>query len=341
MEKRKMYVILAYKNFPVAHNVSHIGLGVSALNTAKVLRSSGVVTDVWPILSTSTIVERIKTAPVRPTHIVIGAPWLPTLDLQVLVHSNPDIHFAVCCHSNVGFLQADPLAITNFRQMLSLEQGALNMSAAGNSQRFCDWIVEAYGRPCTWLPNLYFLESASPVYRRPWAGCSLNIGSFGAVRPLKNTLNAVAAALQLHNDMHIPVKFHFSVARVEIGSTVVRAIDAMVKGVPDFHLIKDDWYQWPDFRQIIRRMDILMQVSYSESFNMVTADGAAESIPSVVSDAIDWAPSDWKAEVDDTLSITRVANNLLNNMHSGAAGFKALLASNVTGLRSWLKWLSA
>jgi len=340
MQSLSPYVIMTYKNFPVAHDVSHIGLGVSALNTAKVLRADGITTDVWPILGTKTITDRIKTSHTRPTHIVIGAPWLPTLDLQVLVHNNPDIKFAVTCHSNVGFLQADPQAITNFRQMLDLEQGSLNMFAAGNSLRFCNWIVVAYGRPCTWLPNLYFLETNVPVYRRPWAGCSLNIGSFGAVRPLKNTLNAVASALQLHNDMHIPVKFHISVGRIEGGSTVVRALDAMVKGVPDFHLIKDEWYQWPQFRHIIRRMDLLMQPSYSESFNMVTADGAAECVPSVVSDAIDWAPDDWKAEVDDTLSITRTANALLNNMHAGAEGFKALHTYNTNGLRSWRTWLT-
>jgi hypothetical protein len=336
-----MYVILAYKNFPVAHNVSHIGLGVSALNTAKVLRANNIVTDVWPIMGTKTIADRIKAAPVRPTHIVIGAPWLPTLDLQVLVHGNPDIHFAIVCHSNVGFLSADPQAITNFRQMLDLEQGALNTTAGGNSKRFCGWIQNSYGRPCTWLPNLYFLESTMPVYRRPWSGGTLNIGSFGAVRPLKNTLSAAGAALELHNDFHVPVNFYISVGRIEGGSTVVRSLDAMCGKVPGFTLVKEEWYQWPQFRQIIRRMDVLMQPSYTESFNMVTADGAAECIPSVVSDAIDWAPNDWKTEVDDTRSIARTARNLLNNMHSGSEGFKALQTFNENGLRSWVKWLAA
>lgn len=338
-ETVELSVILAYKNFPVAHHVSHIGLGVSALNTAKVLRANGINTDVWPILSTATIVERIKSARQRPTHIVIGAPWLPTLDLQVLVHQNSDIKFAVVCHSNVGFLMADPLAITKFRQMLDLEQGGLNFTAGGNSQRFCNWIAAAYGRPCSWLPNLYFLNDLQPVYRRPWDGGTLNIGSFGAVRPLKNTISAAGAALQLHNDLHVPVEFHISVGRIEGGSTVVRALDAMTDKVPGFTLVKQEWYQWTQFRQLIRRMDILMQPSYTESFNMVTADGASESIPSVVSDSIDWAPDDWKAELDDTLSIARTARNLLGNRHAGAEGFKALQAYNVSGLRAWQSWL--
>ena len=150
-------VVLTYKNFPVAHHVSHIGLGVSALNTAKVLRGAGIMADVWPILNAKDLAAKIAAANPQPTHVVISAPWLPTLDLQAyLVFRFPAIHFAVVCHSNVGFLQADPQAITNFRQDLDLEQGALNFFAAGNSHRFCNWIQAAYSRPCLWLPNSLF-----------------------------------------------------------------------------------------------------------------------------------------------------------------------------------------
>lgn len=335
------FVILCYKNFPVAHHVSHIGLGVSALNTAKVLRSKGINADVWAILGAKTIADRIKTSPIRPTHIVIGAPWIPTLDLQVLVFGHPDIEFSVVCHSNVGFLQNDPQAITNFRQDLALEQGALNFRAAGNSQRLCSWIESAYERPCLWLPNLYFLDRQDPVYRRPWNGSFLRIGAFGAVRALKNLTSAAAAALKLAEGLHVQLEFHISVGRVEGGTTVVRALRAMLENVPCVSLVEDPWFQWPQFRQVIRSMDLLMQPSYTESFNMVTADGAAESIPSVVSDAIDWAPNDWKADVDDALDIAKTAQYLLHHMHAGAEGFRALQKHNRDGARAWMEYLES
>ena len=50
--------------------------------------------------------------------------------------------FSVVCHSNVGFLAADPQAIKNFREDLDLEQGALNFFAAGNSTRFVKFIEQ-------------------------------------------------------------------------------------------------------------------------------------------------------------------------------------------------------
>ncbi len=333
-------VVITYKNFPVAHNVSHIGLGVSALNTAKVLRSNGIFADVWPILGAKQLAERIAATNPQPSHVIIGAPWIPTLDLQAfLVFRFPHIMFSVVCHSNVGFLSADPQAIKNFREDLDLEQGALNFFAAGNSTRFVKFIEQCYGRPCTWLPNLYFLESDSPVHRRSWSAGTLRIGSFGAVRPLKNHTGAAAAALELAERLNTDVEFHISVGRIEGGYTVVRAIEAMLDKSPRVTLVKDDWYQWPRFRTITRSMNLLIQPSFTETFNMVTADGASESVPSVVTDAIDWAPNDWKAEGDDVNSIARIARHLIFDTDAGADGFNALKEHNRKGIFAWKTWL--
>lgn len=338
---KRPHVVLCYKNFPVAHHVSHIGLGVSALNSAKVLKKAGISADVWPILGTKTIADRIRSSSPRPTHVIIGAPWLPTLDLQVLVFSHPGIHFAIVCHSNVGFLQADPQAIKNFREDLDLEQGALNFSAAGNSNRFASWIQASYSRPCAWLPNLYFLEQAAPPHRRPWPNSNrLKVGVFGALRPLKNHLSAAAAVLEIANDLHLEAELSINVGRVEGGYVVLRALHAMLDNSPQVKLREIEWHHWPQFRAIVRSMDLLMQPSFTETFNMVTADGAAEGIPSVVSEAIDWAPSSWKADVDDALDIARVGKTLLMNPRAGDEGYKALQAHNAAGIESWKKFLA-
>lgn len=337
MERR---VIFTYKNFPVAHHVSHIGLGVSALNSAKFLRANGIYADVWPILGAKDLAERIARTSPQPSHIVIGAPWIPTLDLQAfLVFRFPHIHFAVVCHSNVGFLSADPQAIKNFREDLDLEQGAMNFAAGGNSKRFCRFIKDSYQRPCTYLPNLYFVESDRPVRRRLWTGGKIKIGAFGAVRPLKNHLSAAAAALEIAEKLGTNVDFHISVGRIEGGYTVVRAIEAMLNRSPRVTLIKDDWYQWPQFRHVIRSMNLLIQPSFTETFNMVTADGAAECVPSVVSDAIDWAPQSWKAEVDSPADIARIGRGLIFDQDAGQDGLDALVHHNQHGLRAWQEWI--
>ncbi len=339
-----MRVIIAYKNFPVAHHVSHIGLGVSALNTAKVLRKNNIHSDVWAVLGTKDLVNRIKTDTAngnRPTHIIISAPWLPTLDLQNFVFSHSDIKIVVTCHSNVGFLQADPQGVHLFRDAINLEKGSLNFSAAGNSKRFCKWVNDAYGSPCTWLPNLYFLERDFPVSRPLFNGGVLKIGLFGAVRPLKNLLTAGAAVLEVANNLHTETELHISAGRVEGGGTVLRSLDEMYQGVPGLKIVYNNWQQWPQFRRVVRTMHLLLQMSYTESFNMVTADGAAESIPSVVSEAIDWAPNDWKSDVDDALRVAKKAKHLLGDRDAGFDGFMALVKFNKDGVEAWKEWLNS
>lgn len=71
-------------------------------------------------------------------------------------------------------------------------------------------------------------------------------------------------------------------------------------------------------------MHLLLQPSYTESFNMVTADGVAKGVPSVVSDAIDWVPAYWRADVDDVCDIARVARHLLFDAQAPIDGLKAL-----------------
>src|SRR5476651_1139903 len=99
-----MNVVLAYKNFAANRAVSHIGLGVTALNTAKTFRDAGLQADVWPITSAAELKTRLRSS--GATHVVISAPWISTADLALMCAEVPEIQFAVNCHSNLGFLQA-------------------------------------------------------------------------------------------------------------------------------------------------------------------------------------------------------------------------------------------
>ena len=192
-------VILAYKNFAANRNISHIGLGVSALNNAKVLRRHGVPTEVWPVVSPADLSARLAQS--GATHVVISAPWIPTCELQRLSNLYPDIQFAMNCHSNVGFLQADANGVKLLREAMELETGSLNFHVSGNSGKFCRWVTASYGVPCAYLPNLYYLTSATAPQRPLWRAGVLRIGAFGATRPLKNFISAAGAALEISRDL--------------------------------------------------------------------------------------------------------------------------------------------
>ena len=331
-------LILAYKNFAANRNISHIGLGVAALNTAKVLRANGIAAEVWPITSGAELGSRLDSS---VSHVVTSAPWIPVDQWQRLTAEHPDITFAVNCHSNVGFLQADANGVRRLRDGMELERGAWNFHVAGNSRKFCDWIRAAYRAPCAYLTNLYYLDAERHYPRAPFSGGTLRVGAFGATRPLKNLMSAAGAALEMAGRRNAPLEFWVSAGRAEGGLGIMDAVRAMMGGLPQVRLVENGWQTWPRFRETVRHMHLLLQPSYTESFNMVTADGVAEGVASVVSEAIDWAPRAWKAGFDHVDEIAQVGTHLLADPYAAAEGFRALEAHNAEGLRCWKSYLEA
>jgi len=339
---------IAYKNFAAAQNVSHIGLGVSATQNAKALRAAGYIVEIWPINSFADLQKLVAAdlvASALPqhiplTHLVISAPWIPTADLATLAGKYPPIEMAVVSHSNIGFLQADPRAIELLRQGADLGQGYPNFHVAGNSQRFQSWWQATYGTAMLLLPNMYPLGPPARLPRR-WTGSTLRMGCFCAIRPYKNVLTAAAAALEVGQRLRVSdLEFWISGGRMEGGGqTIVAAIQQMYMNVPRAKMIQRNWQSWPQFLATVGSMDLLLQPSYTEGFNMVTADGIAQGVASVVSDAIGWAPKNWQASSDAASDIANKAISLLNDPGAVQEGVTALEANNAMGLVHWEKFL--
>lgn len=334
------HVLFCYKNFAAWQHISHIGLGVSCINTAKVLKAHGIRTTVLAVLSAHDIAKFLEKDD-SVTHCVISAPWIAPHDIaSILLMRFPKVEFAVNCHSNVGFLQADPSGVRLIRQYIDLEQGHLNFQMSANSKKGTLWLRRAHQCPCLYLPNLYYLDY-SHISKRPlWNGGTLYIGSFGAQRPLKNLMSAAGAAVEIANALKADVQFWMSSGRQEGGgNTVVRAVQEMLAGLHNIKLIEKGWTSWPQFRDAVRQMHLLISVSYTESFNMITADGVAEGVPSVVSDSIDWAPDYWKASVDQTSEIARIGRQLITDPGAAHDGLIALEQHNRDGLGAWSEFI--
>jgi hypothetical protein len=332
----QMQLALAYKNFAANRAVSHIGLGVTALNTSKTLRAHGISADVWAITSAADLKTRLRASGV--SHVVISAPWIQTPDLAQICAEFPETQFAVNCHSNLGFLQADPSAMRLVREGLDLRRGVWNFHVAANCSRLSRWVKAAYASPCLHLPNIYHLEGPAPD-RAIYKTGVLRIGAFGATRALKNLLTSAGAAVEIANNLRADLEFWISSGRNEGAGPVVDAVRQMMHGVPHVKLIENGWQTWPQFRQTVRHMHLLLQPSYTESFNVVTADGVAEGVPSVVSEAIEWAPSDWKAQVDDAGDIARVGLKLLRSRRAARRGMAALQKHNRQAFEEWNHFL--
>ena len=335
-------VAIIYKNFAANKGISHIGLGVSGSLNAEVLTAKVGPAQVIPAVNNIQIVRAITdynrahtSTPL--THVVISAPWLSTRDLRAMATHFNKIQFAVLSHSNVGFLQADPNGTRLLREGLALSQEIPNFKIAGNSKKFVDWMEEAYGVPIALLPNMY---PTSGITKPASTSGPIKIGIFGAIRPQKNVLTAAAAAIVIGRKLNRPVELWVNSGREEGGTgTLTNALRQLTRDVPNFELKQANWAPWNIFKQTVASMDLLIQVSYTESFNMVTADGISCGVPSVVSDAIYWAPKDWMAKGDDALDVAEVGVRLMKDKRIRAKGPAALKKHNDTALKAWRKFL--
>jgi hypothetical protein len=333
---------IAYKNFAANKAISHIGLGVAALSNAKTLRHAGIEVNVWPINAAAELEANLSAQPV--THVVISAPWLATADLQRLAIQHPNVRFALNVHSNVAFLGADLRGVTLIREALALSRGVWNFHVAANSEKGARWLEHAYRIPVRRLPNMYFLDDIleDRHHRSLWThGETLRVGIFGAIRPLKNVVTGAAAVLELASALKVKVELHLSSGRSEGGGLALRqVIGELYRELPYAQVVDDPWAAWPAFRQTVGHMHLLIQMSTTESFNMVTADGIAEGVPSVVSEAIDWVPTHWRAPMDDAFEVARVGRYLLGDLYALSEGLRALKAHNASGLVSWKSFLA-
>jgi hypothetical protein len=336
------HIWLAYKNFSKDCNVSHIGLGVTAAYSAKSLIQAGYYAQAVPIFGADDLMNQLRKVTGPPvTHVVIMAQFIPAIWLQKLCRAFPFIKFAQNCHSNVGFLQAEPKAIELLRAAIDIESGNPNFFACGNNRRFCHIISDMYGRQIQFLPNLYYLDGYEPIHRPIWQGGTLRIGCFGSMRVYKNFSTAIAAAVEVGFQLRVPVEIWVNSGRSDgAGNIVFQTASAWTKGLPTVSLKELPWCTWPEFKRFAGTMNIMLQPSYTETFNNVTADGVAEGVASVVSDAIDWAPSTWVASNDDPKDVARVARQLLYDVHAVKDGYAALKKYRDDGLVVWQHFLN-
>jgi hypothetical protein len=342
--KPKIRVLFFYRNFAARGGKCapcHIGLGVGCLHVIKCLRAAGIRCDLHGVWDGHDV-ARILTAHPDCTHAVLEAPWIGAADLApVLLSAFPDVHFTVRCHSQIGFLQVEAGAIRMIREYLHLQESTLNFAFAGNNQRFCNYIETAYQSRCLLLPNLYDIGRVKHKPAQSHDHRVLRLASFGAIRLLKNHTTAAAAAQLIARRQHKDLEFHVSTNREEHGKGVLASLRNMFAGLHWAKLVEVPWQPWSEFRHAVAHMDLCLQVSFTETFNITTADAVAERVPSVGSSAIDWLPAQWQADTDDAEAIARVGMDLLRDPDAADVGVRALQKYLADSLVMWKNYLAA
>jgi hypothetical protein len=335
------HVLLIFRNITkVPSSGSAIGLGVNALHTVRVLRRAGVEVDAAPAAEPRDV-HRVLAMKPTVTHCVLEAPWVCRAAMIELLQAFPRVHFVVRSHSQIGFLQVEPSAIQLLRELLVLQENALNLTVAANSSTLKHFFETAYGGHTLYLPNLYDFERVHRKRASAHSSRLLRIGSFGALRLLKNHTTAAAAALMLARKRGCDLEFSVSLENETMGGgSILDALRKMFDGLEWATLVAHPWQDWANFRRTVSSMDLCLQVSMTETFNITTADAVAEGVPSVVSPTVEWAPDYWKADTDRLEDIVRIGGALLSSPEAAADGLEALASFAEGAVARWLAYLN-
>jgi len=335
------HIIICYRDPAARYSTySPVGLGINAHMSAKVLRNCGIRVDVCAVSGSDHIASILRSKPTA-THVIIEAAFISVENVGVLTRQFGNTEFSCRIHSQVAFLQCEPQAISMIRDYVRLQDHTLNFRLSVNSDRIGTFLEQVYGSSILLLPNLYFIDNPQiRTFREP--ASLLRVGSFGALRLMKNHATGVSAALMMASVHRRDLEFYLSVGREEGGgNSILAAVRNLFTGVPFGKLREIPWSNWSDFRHIIANLDLHMQLSVSETYNITTADACAQGVPTVCSGALDWTPASWHADIDDVSDIARVGWALLTDPYACARGLAGLTNYNKMSLSKWMDWLSA
>ena len=108
-------------------------------------------------------------------------------------------------------------------------------------------------------------------------------------------------------------------------------------------LIEHSWCNHDEFIEIVKKMDIGMQVSFSETYNIVAADLVNNMIPIVVSDEIKFIDECCKAKPTSCNDIIIRLHYVYSNKHNikmFKANKRLLEANSEDCIRVWKRFFA-
>jgi hypothetical protein len=242
----------------------------------------------------------------KPDAVVIEALWVVPDKFDVLKRLHPKVQWYIHLHSHMPFLALEGIAMQWVREYAARGIGMIANSApsfAALNVLVPDETLMPGPAPLTFLPNVYISKPRVTQFSN---SDTINIGCFGAVRPLKNHLLQALAAIRFAREKKKCLNFHINGSRIETGGgPVLKNLIQLFEGQPDCQLVQSPWNEPDQFLAYLQTMDLGMQVSLTETFNVVCADYVTAGIPVVASKEVSWISSSSQAADDDIDDIVK------------------------------------
>lgn len=331
MHTHKPKILFICKQRPAQYGQSY-GLLNSCRFLCNALESMGAEAKTVEVIDNNFIDREVHKY--KPTHVFIEALWVVPDKFDVLIPLHPKVQWHVRLHSNTPFIANEGVAIPWIKKYIELQKKYPQFHLSPNAAKMVDDIKQTFHADTVYSPNIY------QPHKNPWDTYQhdtpfdknpdvLEIGCLGAIRPMKNQLIQAMAAIAFANEIGKTLHFHINHSRQEQnGENSYKNIVALFEG-SKHKLVTHDWLNHHDFIRLVRTMDLGLQVSFSETFNIVAADFVHSMVPIVGSNEIEWLNPIYKAKQTDL-------DNIVSHLWIAWLGRKIDLHKvNRWGLNRW------
>lgn len=233
----------------------------------------------------------------NPTHVIIEALWVVPEKFEILNKLHPKVKWIIRLHSEVPFIANEGIAMDWIGRYLSYKNVSIGINAPRMLKSVRDYLNAKPGflskdeifRRTIYMPNYYpYADFKKFEWKKETD--TIKIGCFGAVRPLKNQLAQALSAVTFAEKIGKKLEFHMNSSRVEMqGSPGLKNIVQMFEQLePKHKLVLHTWMPRKEFLNVVGKMDISMQSSFSETFNIVSADAVSQAVPILGTKEMPW-----------------------------------------------------
>jgi glycosyltransferase involved in cell wall biosynthesis len=275
------------------------GLYNSAKFVVDMLNGSGVQAKLVEVVDNNSIDAEVHKY--KPDVVIIEALWVVPEKFDVLKKLHPQVEWIVRLHSDLPFLATEGIATQWIFGYL-----ARGIEVAPNSPRLARDLFEITGdENILLLPNYYPVQNI----KHKCTG-DLNVGCFGALRPMKNQLLQAVAAIRYANEHDRTLFFHINGGRCEQGGeSVLKNLRSLFANTGHF-LIEHPWLKRSAFLKILSEMNFALAASFSETFCITAADAVSTNTPLVCTSEVPWASDLSVVLATDVRAIVRKMNFL-------------------------------
>lgn len=222
----------------------------------------------------------------EPTDVFIEGLWVVPEKFDVLKPLHPKVRWHARIHSEIPFLATEGNAMAWIAGYL--KRGVYVAPNAPRAHHQLMFLAKQLGvsrELIEYLPNCYPTDF-QPVNLKEESD-TLDVACFGAYRPMKNHLQQAMIALKYAHFLNKKLRFHVNAREDQGGQSPAKNVRALMEAV-GAELVIHGWEDRDTFLQSLRDVHVLMQLSMSETFNIVAADATLVGTPVLASPEISW-----------------------------------------------------